>query len=138
MPNNVYRNRKEPYTDVELGLNEQQSALRVYFQTHQPGEYRFQPALVDAFMNIYGKDAKDTLINHMTVPENTTESWVTKPVYQDTIPVDANPEHKGQHKINTPFGEKWVDDVPIDPSKYSDGERAILNKLDEILNIIKK
>jgi hypothetical protein len=141
MANNIYRDREKPYTNE--GLTEKQQAMRVYFQTHQPGEWRFQPDLLNAFTGIYGETAKYTVINHMTVPENNTASWVTPPVFSDPDPVavDVNIEHKGQHKVSTPFGDKWVDDVVIvntaaDPAKYSDGERAILAKLDELRKYI--
>jgi len=132
----IYRDREAPYTDE--GLTVEQKAMRVYFQTHQPAEWRFNSASVEMFRSIYGAAELEVYMNRMTVPENIGENWVTKPIFHDPEPIDPNPTHIGQYKVNAMGVEKWVDDTPPDPTKFSDGERVILIKLNEIMALLQK
>jgi hypothetical protein len=57
--------------------------MSVYFRTHQPGEWMYNPAARAAFAELYGAKALVTLDWTGTVPDNVDPMWVTK------VPVDA-------------------------------------------------
>lgn len=123
----IYRNREQPYQDP---ANPDLKSMRVYFYDHQPGEWLYDPGTVEIFRSIYGDDAVLTLQNRGTVPENTDEKWVTKPVFSD--PPAPPPDHTGEILISTPMGYKWVKKELVDNSTESRLGR-IEAKVDKLL-----
>jgi len=58
---------------------DQLPGMRVYFQTHQPGEWWLDPASRNYFEAIYGAEALRILDWSCTVPENVDPQWQTVP-----------------------------------------------------------
>jgi hypothetical protein len=52
--------------------------MRVYFKTHQPGEWMYDPRTRAAFAEIYGEKALVTLDWLGTIPENDDPIWQTR------------------------------------------------------------
>ena len=123
----IYRNRELPYPEPS---NPDLKSMRVFFYTHQPGEWMYDSGTVEIYRQIYGNEAATALTQTGMVSENVEQSWVSKPVFSD--PPAPPPTHEGEVLIATPMGFKWVRKELVDNSTESRLGR-IEAKIDKLL-----
>lgn len=111
-PANTYHITKEAPS-----FPDEQKDMVTYFVTHQPGEWMYNEKTRGKFVEIWGKEALQTLDDTGLIPVcNYPECvggtfWDTKPdrpIYGGPVP-EPPVDHTGMIQVNSPVGPIWID-----------------------------
>lgn len=110
----IYRSTEKP-----LDHTGQDQGFLIYFQTHQPGEYWFDPRGLDKFLEIYGEEALRILGNKCLVPENVDPIWVGGGAWNDPAKrirqVYFEAPEPEQPLVPGPDEEIWINPITGQP-----------------------